>query len=84
LTTRDYLTVLNALEMQLRRHASPWGALDADGPTQALREGWERIALHLKEEHPEVLAPMPFWKKEQHIAPDILFPMKRPKRPQES
>ena len=63
MTTRDYLRVLTGLEMQLRRHASPWGFLDGDEQTQSLRQGWACIARHLKEEHPRAPTPIPFWER---------------------
>ena len=81
MTTRDYLCVLTGLEIQLRRHANPWGELDGDESTQALREGWDSIAKHLKEEHPQVPIPIPFWAKRIFVTDSAVFPIFPTQRP---
>ena len=63
MTVYDYLDSLRELETKLLGHASPWGSLYLDESSQELLAGWQRVATHLKKEHPEAVVPRPFWER---------------------
>ena len=68
LTQDQYNQVLHGLELQLWRHADPWGNLTRESIVQKLRESWESLALSFAEDYPEARRPIPFWRmREQPI-----------------
>jgi len=62
LTQEQYLQVLHGLELQLWRHADPWGYLPPERIVQKLRESWESLAGSFTEDYPDSRAPGPFWR----------------------
>ena len=68
LTQEQYIQVLHGLELQLWRHADPWGNLTSESIVQKLRESWESLARSFAEDYPEAREPIPFWRmREQPI-----------------
>ena len=62
LTREQYLQVLHGLELQLWRHADPWGNLPVESIVQKLRQSWESLAGSFAEDYPDCRAPIPFWR----------------------
>ena len=62
LTQEQYIQVLHGLELQLWRHADPWGNLTGESIVQKLRESWESLARSFVEDYPDSRAPVPFWR----------------------
>jgi hypothetical protein len=62
LTQKQYLEVLHGLEVQLWRHADPWGNLPREAQVQEMKHGWEALARSCEEDHPAGHAPVPFWR----------------------
>ena len=67
LTREQYLQVLHGLELQLWRHADPWGNLELNSLAQELRKSWESTASAFHEDYPDMRVPVPFWVREADL-----------------